>query len=271
MRTPAPEPGVYFNVPAEDYHSWPYASKSRMIGFRKSPAHVHAPHKESDSLDWGTWFHAAVLEPGLFAEKAVECQKLNRSTKEWKEIAAKNQGKWLIQADDWASIQTAASRVLKHKIAGPLVRGKGRNEASMVFDDPDTGVRCKVRADRITAAGIVDIKTTRSAHWSDFQGDAARYGYFLQAAMYRRAVKLRYGKEMPFIVVAVESEGVHGVNAFALECLESERELDTHLRAWAACKAADKWPAYPEILFNLPEPLWYSRLFTPDRSEQPID
>lgn len=277
-----PQPGVYYRVPAEEYRSWPYASKSRLLAFRKSPAHALLPDHPTAPKSLGTEAHAAVLEPDLFERMAVRCKTMHRGSREWKDIVAANPGKWLIQDDDWEAIIRIRDRILNHPKAGPLVRCKGTPEASIVFDDPITGVRCKARADRITAAGIVDIKTARSAEWRDFQYAADEYGYFLQSALYRRGVLARYGRTMPFIVIAVETGddpvpppgakvGSFGVAVYILDGEHAERELDSALAQWRQCVETGEWPGYDERVLNLPEPPRAAYHYRRESSDEPID
>lgn len=259
--------GVYYGVPAETYHAWPFASKSRLLQFRRSPAHSLIDTPVSPAKKLGTYAHAAVLEPDLFAAKALRCPKIDRRTKDWKEIEAANPDRWLIQDPEWLAIERIRDRLWSHPVAGPLLRGKGHNEASIVFADPDTGVRCKARADRMTASSIVDLKTTTNAHWASFALDAVTYGYYLQSAMYRRGVLSQYARKMPFIAVAVETDPPHEVAVYTLDGQHAEIELSTHLRAWKQCEESGKWPGYDERLLDLPEPRKAAWVYTPDRSE----
>lgn len=139
----------------------------------------------------------------------------------------------------------------------------------MVFDDAATGVRCKARADRITGLSLFDVKTCQSAGWRKFQYDALDFGYYLEAEMHQRAFRARYGREIRFIAVAVESKPPYAVACYVLKSTHAEEELDTHLRAWASCQRTGKWPGYPEELTELQEP--DTRRFTPDRSEEFAD
>ncbi|MDP1573157.1 MAG: PD-(D/E)XK nuclease-like domain-containing protein [Pseudomonadota bacterium] len=63
-------PGLV-EVPAADYHAHPALGHSALIKLLRSPAHyLHyrsEPGKDTPAKAFGTAFHAAVLEPGLFA------------------------------------------------------------------------------------------------------------------------------------------------------------------------------------------------------------
>lgn len=68
-----PEPGIYRNVPPEEYHKWHACSNSQISKLLKSPAHLKA-YLEDDSDDTSTQrlgrqVHAAALEPDRFDDK----------------------------------------------------------------------------------------------------------------------------------------------------------------------------------------------------------
>ena len=69
----APKPGVYRDVPPDEYHRWEAASNSALGHLMKTPAHMKtymaADYKETDALLLGRAIHAAVLEPERFEEE----------------------------------------------------------------------------------------------------------------------------------------------------------------------------------------------------------
>lgn len=66
------EPGIYPDLPNEDYHSGPGVSSTTLKKMKKSAAHcrVHmlANHKATRALMIGQAVHEAVLEPALFSD-----------------------------------------------------------------------------------------------------------------------------------------------------------------------------------------------------------
>jgi len=271
-----PPPGIYYGVPAETYHAWSYASRSRLLPLRQSPAHalwnLRYPRKETDSMELGTLLHMLMLEPPeVFASKTVRIESLDKRTKEGKDVAAKYPDEYIVTDAKWRKLDIMRSKLLAHPLAKTLLESPGRNEVSIVFDDPATGVRCKARADSMRAAGLFDLKTTRCAEPSAFRRDAAKYGYYLEAAMHLRAFEVCYGRSAPFFCVCVETEPPHEVAVYHMPTERATRELDTHLRTWKRCTDSGEWPGYRTGVVTLHVPDYYEYLYQQDGSEERID
>lgn len=69
------EPGIYTDIPNDAYHAGPGISKTGLDLFHRSPFHLHAiksgmfPKPETKSQYIGRAFHAAILEPDVFARE----------------------------------------------------------------------------------------------------------------------------------------------------------------------------------------------------------
>jgi len=120
-------PGIYYDVPATEYHAAPGLSNSGMKDLAISPLrywHLHInpnrESKESDAMDLGTAFHCAVLEPEKFASSYV------------RSIAAADYEGCLITMDDlreWAKGQgitfTARTKADMVKVIQTFCRNQG--------------------------------------------------------------------------------------------------------------------------------------------------
>jgi hypothetical protein len=105
--------------------------------------------------------------------------------------------------------------------AAPLLyQLPGLAEATILFEDPDTGILCKARPDRIIClpnegVALVDLKTTKSAHPQDFRRKYARNGYWLQPAFYSAAVgSLSVASVRDFVFACVESQRPYAVQCY---------------------------------------------------------
>src|SRR3712207_1671544 len=56
-----PDPGIYTDVPEDDYHAAPGVSVSRLKLFSELPARIFAPKRETASLRFGSMIHATLL------------------------------------------------------------------------------------------------------------------------------------------------------------------------------------------------------------------
>jgi len=279
----APPPGIYLNVDPESYFSWDYVSSSKLSLMARSPSHYRAGFQSepTKAMSFGSLAHCAMLEPLAIIQRytflpdysrdeenitADGSRSYSRATKyvRAKEEAfrAVNRGKEIVEESDFnrmVGISTALSNC-------ELMRGlmsAGQPEVSIVFDDPETGLRCKSRCDwlHVGKGGsvLLDLKTTADA--SEFERSILKYGYSRQLAFYRRAVELSTGERPAVWIACVETSAPfgHRVAPMDPETLAiGETELDELLQRVAECQACDTWPGYahPDA-WRLPE--WYRR------------
>lgn len=269
---PAAEPavGLHLDVPADLYHSWPGASNSKLNLLLRSPAHLKAsidsPTPSTPAQEMGTAIHYAVLEPDLFPTKYVRNIEGDGRTKAVREaraaLAAEHPFATILSPSDYDLCIAVRDSVWAHPAAKVALSGEGMNEASMVWDDPETGVRCKARADRISLelGAIIDLKTTRDAREQSFSRDIFNYGYHRQAAFYTAAASLLLERQIGLhYIVAVEKEAPYAVAVYRLrdDAIEAGRQqLDALLRRYAECVEADHWPAYGDEPVEISLPTW---------------
>jgi hypothetical protein len=118
----------------------------------------------------------------------------------WEDIVARHAeshpGKTLLPGEIMARIETAAAQIEKHPALGKCVRG-GMSEVSILWHDEETGTPCKGRLDYLKTMAIVDLKTLGNPHGKPFdtavRSAVANNGYFVQAAMYWRALEQALG------------------------------------------------------------------------------
>ena len=92
---------------------------------------------------------------------------------------------------------------------------------------------------------IVDLKTAASAHPSDFERAAYRYGYHTQAAWYRQAVYVATGEWLPFKIIVVEKAQPFDVAVYAVSdslISEGAERISKSLATLHECMEADTWP-----------------------------
>src|SRR5690606_27207746 len=91
-------------------------------------------------------------------------------------------GKVPMLAAEYAELDATAKAVLSHPDAATLLAG-GHPEVSLIWDDPETGVRCRGRLDYLHAAPVVvDPRPSRPATPAAFARTAAGSGQDAPAA-----------------------------------------------------------------------------------------
>ncbi len=283
----APEPGVYENIPFEQYLAWDAADCSllKKIDHSAEYAHYHQTHPEPDKDAYakGRLFHLLIGEP----EKAdaefiikpatyiAETGKDEGKEKKWNGNAnvckgwfasQKASGRTVVTADVMDECRLMAARVLAHPTLGPMI-ADAKVEVSVVWIDKMTGLKLKGRFDLFKAGIVVDAKSTSGkASPEAFAADAYRYKYHLQAAMYLDAViALKLTDEVPwFTFAAVEGYAPHSICVFDVQDDIDALSYDflhlgriryrALLQHYKWCVDHDEWPGYGEEHFDMELP-----------------
>ena len=274
-------PGIYPALSYADYAAIDAVRSSDLKGFRRSALHARYAMQhpvESAALVLGQAVHAALLEPYTFERAYARAPKVDRRTNagkaEWAAFVAANAGRVVVPADDYDEALALVAAARNAPLVRELLCGAedaDYNEVSLVWEDPDTGLRCKARLDRYTfhdgANTVVELKTTADASPAAFARQIANLGYHTSAAWYLRGAHALEMAPGQFVFVALEKGEPHAVATYELgELFRSlgNEECDRALRAYAAAKAADAWPGYPERIVTLEAPGWVTLTPEPD-------
>ena len=154
-----------------------------------------------------------------------------------------------------------------------LLEREGVPELSMFWTEQATlgwdtvDVECRGRIDRLTehdgAPLGIDLKTTsKSSAPLAWRSSVLDYGYDVQAAAYGRGYEAITGDPLPLAHIVVEKKAPHIVAVYGpmpTEYVErGERRWLDAVNTYAACVAADEWPARPGLTAYPPLPAWAS-------------
>lgn len=270
-------PGVY-ELPEDVYHADPTPNGSLSVSGAKKllapscPAlykyERDNPPPSKDVFDYGTAAHRLVLGVGA---DIVGVDAADWRTKEAKaqrdQIRAR--GCTPILLSDMACIEEMALAIRSHPIASALFDPEGgQPEASLFWQDEDSGVMCRGRVDWLPYASgnrliIADYKTARHAEPQAFARDAASYRYHMQAAWYIDGVKaLGLDDDPAFVFVVQEKTAPYLVTVVELDisALYAGRTLNRKaLDVYAECAANDTWPGYADDVALVSLPIWAER------------
>ena len=234
--------GMYHSVSREVYDGLPYVNASllkQMVRSSKTAAYaMKRQPPDSPALRFGSAFHTAILEPHLLPLEVAVAPKIDRRTKEGKQLAAQfeeeNKGKTILSHDDMLSIERMQEAISIHKIANDWL-AKGDPEVTCVVnpihgDEPytlaDVTARKerndtppvlrrsgKCRIDWVRDDALIDVKTCQDASPEAALRSSVHFGYHLQAAWYRELHRRSVGLDspLPFIFIFVEKTPPHGV------------------------------------------------------------
>lgn len=275
------EPGLYPNIPEDQYHADPVEagslSSTMAKEILKSPAHLRhyldAPRVEKSAFDFGKLIHAGVLGVGSQVEVLDVPDYRTKAAKELRD-AAYAAGKVPMKVDEYAEVQRVVDAVKSHPIAGPLFDPEnGTPEVSMFAQHP-TGVWLRGRADWITNTGImVDLKSVQTADPNEFTRTAWNFGYDVQTAIYEEIYRLATGQPpRGFIHVLVDKNPPHLVTIVQLdqEFLDLGRaKMERAIARYKQATETNEWPGYPPTIHSITPQQWmhYAEDDAQDREE----
>lgn len=259
--------GVVKGMSDAEYHNGPEFSSTGARYILDSPARFHwrMTHPEfSTALNFGKLAHLKVLGVGadvveIPEEHLTPAGKLSTkaATREWQ---ASLGDATLVAPADLAKADAIAEAVLAHEGARRLLERPGDSEVSVFATDPETGVKCKARYDRLGDSLAIDFKTTSgTVSARGFGASAARFGYPIQEAFYADVLAWATGALAPpmqFIVVETAPPYFVAVRTFPEDVrLIAKDKAREARRIYADAAAADTWPSYSDGEAELP--VWW--------------
>ena len=271
MKT-TPEPGIYLNVPEADYRAWEARNLSAMKHAQRSLAtyrwaQTH-PQEPTAAMEFGRAFHVCTLEPDRFQKDYARAPKVDRRTKAgkatWAEFQLDNIHSTVLTEEDYDLCVAMSEAAWAHPLASEILKGPGSNEVSLVWDDEESGLRCKGRVDRITEfdgwTHVVDLKSAADASPEGFSKAVANYNYHWPHYLDGLNVREPRDRQMSFLVVekgAPHLVAVYTLNQWAVE--QGRDELRDVKLAIAAAEKSGVWPGYPNEIVELELPRWRQR------------
>ncbi|HCW2784342.1 TPA: exodeoxyribonuclease VIII [Escherichia coli] len=255
------EPGIYYGISNENYHAGPGVSKSQLDDIADTPAlylwRKNAPvdTTKTKTLDLGTAFHCRVLEPEEFSNRFIVAPEFNRRTNAGKEeekaflMECASTGKTVITAEEGRKIELMYQSVMALPLGQWLVESAGHAESSIYWEDPETGILCRCRPDKIIPEfhWIMDVKTT--ADIQRFKTTYYDYRYHVQDAFYSDGYEAQFGVQPTFVFLVASTTvecGRYPVEIFMMgeeAKLAGQQEYHRNLRTLADCLNTDEWPA----------------------------
>lgn len=273
-----PGPGVYPDIPFDEYLSWDLVNNTSLGPMLRSPAHyklaLDEPREPSEAMLKGIVTHFAALDSLSIADHFVVMPDLTggivnkdgtpskkpRATEEYKcrvkEFEQVNCQRQMIGQQDYDDVKGMIAALADSERAREYLWTPGRREVSIVWDDPETGLRCKARIDCLhhTPRRITDLKTARDV--CEFEKAIYNLGYHRQAAFYSDAFFYHTGERHEFCIVAVESTAPYGVRSAPVSetmLTAGRQSYGKALRRIAQCREHGEWPGYDDPAeWNLP-------------------
>lgn len=217
------KPGIYKNLPINEYHSSKGLSASGAKQLLDNPSKFlrkylmqFKPKEESRCFIFGRAFHKICLEGfSEFSKEFYIMDNVDRRTKEGKELYKKmeedNKGKTILTSKEYDDI-------LGMKIVVDDMGYKFNDVEQSIYFEKE-GFLLKSRPDSINEDFVGDItlyeiKTCSNCDTKSFERDFISYGYHIQAAMAIDGI-ISLGKNaLKYIVLAIEKSEPYFINQF---------------------------------------------------------
>lgn len=269
-------PGVYEDLPADEYHADPSATPSLSASIARilcteSPLHAWAKHprlnpdyvkEEDEKFDIGNIAHELLLEQWDRVEVIDAKDWRTNAAKEARD-AARAAGKIPLLTGRWQEVQEmvkhAVANLTKIDISPPLLMG-GKPEQTLVWQED--GVICRARLDylRDDYRAIDDLKTTsRSANPESWSRSLFSMGYDIQAAFYLRGLEAVTGAKAEWRWVVLETTAPYAASVLSLgpAGLElAQAKVEYAIGKWRECIQRDEWPGYAQQIHYADLPGW---------------
>lgn len=274
MAEPITTPGVYPDVPEEDYHRDPVKggslSSSGARRLLECPAKFRweqeNPPPPKAAFDIGSAAHKLVLGAGPELEVIDADNWQTKAAREARD-AARAAGKIPVLTHEHETVTAMAEAIRRHPIASRLLDPEqGDPEQTLVWECEQTGVTCRARLDwlpRPTDGRLIlsDYKTSVSAEPTSFAKSVANYGYHQQDPWYIDGVRTLGlgGADTAFLFIVQEKTPPYVVTIFELDTearrIGVRRNLEARL-TYARCTETDHWPTYTDQIELLSLPAW---------------
>jgi folate-dependent tRNA-U54 methylase TrmFO/GidA len=255
----------------EEYEKTPGTNWSKLKKLKRSPAHFRhsltaEEQEDTDALLLGRAIHLATFEPEVYASTCAVWEGGARRGKEWDAFCKANAGKELLTETQAKTARAVANAVRNDRVASRYVTG-GLAEATVVWRHveealgaiPGIDEACKGRLDFITQDALVDLKSMTDASPDAVAKSCWNFSYHGQAAFYADGYAAATGRQLPFVMVAVETKEPHIVQVYRLPeyVLDAGRqEYRALLRRLIECRKESRWPGYAEGELELSLPRW---------------
>jgi hypothetical protein len=262
--------GVHDDIPEATYHALPGLSSTGVKKMLDAPAvfaqYVAEGEKPRTVFDVGSAAHSKILGvgSGVVAYPAEHLTPSgNVSTKKATETWAAEQraaGLIPVSPDQIAVVDAMAEAVLLHPDAGPLLE-HGVAEVSLIWDDPETGARCRGRIDYVrTDTALVDLKTAEAPRPTTWGSTSAKLRYPEQRVHYGNGWQVLTGATARFVQVVVDKKAPHLVFVAEFDQPTQDKAAANVRHAidtYAKGIASGEWPGLPGGIHRISAPRWY--------------
>ena len=248
---------VFIKVDDADYFAAEGIHYSSLKNLLLSPKHykyrLENPEPSSPSQLWGRAVHAATLDKEEFARSFyLYPEKLDRRTKEGKEVVAAAGEREIVGLD-----VSDAAIAIQEAVPDLAVCIK---ESAIFFDMYDLSFKAKIDAYNPNNGTIYDLKTTTDITPNSFTRAIYNFGYYLQAALYWKAVAATGNDVQSYRIIAVENKPPFDVAVYEIDkeyLAYGGKTLDTLVDRLKTAQTFDHWGGVLDgNVYTVSKPAW---------------
>lgn len=224
--------GLYENVTMEEYHSSTGLgiSCSKLTGFYRDPKgyvmknSAGIKQTENAAMKKGTAFHLSLEDFQLFLATYIPLQTARLTAKALTDFYAKHPGKMPIRQVDFDKVIEMRKCFLNLPANQQILKQDRYNEASIYWQDEETGLFLKCRPDTMTKDFkiAVNYKTVDPYHLNNFSAHMSNLFYHVSAAMTMTGIEKVTGvKPEKYLLMCVT--GKEPLKAFNVPITETVR------------------------------------------------
>ncbi len=263
------ETEINFGMPDKEYFAIDAINQSRLKLAAKSPAHYQANAGGPSNPLVGLAFHAKMSGTfdGIYCPPR-QCTGVLKNGNPCKNAAKAVTDKGLFCGVHICGEPTGQEILTQPEfeiVVGMAAKAKtlcsgNHYEVVILWDDRETGLRCKAKLDLIQSNGAnivaYDYKSCADASPAGFKSACCRYGYDIQAAFYMRALQAVYSPCLTeFNFVAVEKEPPFSGAVYSLDgdwMALADSRVSSLLQIVKNCTDANVWPGYQDQVLSAP-------------------
>ena len=256
---PAPDQGMHYGIPLQDYLAWPYVSKGPLPAMDITPAHwlhgLTAPFEPGPVVIVGGAVDCLLFDgvDPFLAEYAIRPPGLgalsSKAGKAWKtEQGPRNIIPTKINKKE-INVLATVEKIRENEVVADILAG-GQSQVSLVWQDPRTGVYCKGRPDVVSRDGppyaVDDLKVGDDSSPQAFYDHVFRMNWH-RLTWYLEGLEVITGTPHTTLgFIAAERHPPFGVEHYLLGDREMKlgRWLNRHgLDKIAHWSARGEWPS----------------------------
>lgn len=252
-------------------------SFSSLSQFDVSPVHyikyITQKREATPQMMLGSLVHSMLLEPELLDEEYVIAPKFDMRKADDKKAKAefeeKNAGKSVVDSETWESADAIASAVRDYALAAKILNMLDTREIHFKFNHNELPINGYIDGIGMNVEKqtpfIFELKTSITANPSEVIKDFFNKKYYIQAAIYRQALReLNVHDAAPLVYIVVENRAPHVVSTFLADesyMAYGEKEfnrLTDEFKRWmdGGFKTAGYSKDGSEKMFSLGLPYW---------------